>query len=37
MDWLVTIILIVGIYYILDLAFSHRERMAQLKNKNKNE
>lgn len=35
MSWILALILVVGIYYILDLYFAHRERMAELHKRNK--
>jgi hypothetical protein len=31
MDWLLALVLVVGLYYILPMIFEHRERMAQIK------
>ena len=33
MDWILALVLVIGGYYILDLYFKHRERMAQLNRK----
>lgn len=35
MDWLTALVVIIGGYYILDLALTHREKMAKLKKDDK--
>lgn len=33
MDWLLALVLVVGLYYILPMFFEHRERMARIRHR----
>lgn len=35
MDWIITLIVVVGGYYIIEMALAHREKMAKIKKDDK--